>query len=303
MKKITHENFVKQIKQILPDIKIIGEYTLTKNKILVEDKLGLKYNVYPGSLLKGCYPTIKTSDNVEEYIRTILKVKNNLTYISGYTNFNDKILVKDNDDIIYKCWCGDLLRKDFSTPSLKSAIDKTDGFIKKSKKIHGEIYDYSLVKYYDTRKLINIICPTHGIFSQQPVNHLRGCGCPKCGVENTINNLTTNHIGWTLEKWKSVGIKNNGNPVVYIIKIYNKYESFIKIGRTYKSINERMLFLSHLGYEYDILNIINGDYEFVYNKERDLLNKFKNHKYNPLLKFNGYQECFEEIILNYINED
>jgi len=64
-----------------------------------------------------------------------------------------------------------------------------------------------------------------------------------------------------------------------------------------------MLFLSHLGYEYDILNIINGDYEFVYNKERDLLNKFKNHKYNPLLKFNGYQECFEEIILNYINED
>jgi len=68
-------------------------------------------------------------------------------------------------------------------------------FIKKSKDIHGNKYDYSLVKYKDSHTKIKIICKKHGIFEQRPYSHLSNAGCPKCKQskgEKTINNKLTN---------------------------------------------------------------------------------------------------------------
>ena len=56
----------------------------------------------------------------------------------------------------------------------------TDEFIKKSKLIHGNKYDYSLVEYKIGTIKVNIICPIHGMFEQKPREHLTGCGCEKC---------------------------------------------------------------------------------------------------------------------------
>lgn len=56
-------------------------------------------------------------------------------------------------------------------------------FMENAKKIHGEKYDYSKVDYVDTKTKVCIICPMHGEFWQKPLNHLSGCGCPKCGNE------------------------------------------------------------------------------------------------------------------------
>lgn len=55
-----------------------------------------------------------------------------------------------------------------------------DMFIKKSKNIHGDKYDYSLVDYKTNTDRVKIICNIHGEFEQRPVEHLRGCNCPKC---------------------------------------------------------------------------------------------------------------------------
>jgi hypothetical protein len=61
-------------------------------------------------------------------------------------------------------------------------------FIKKSNIIHNFEYDYSEVKYNNSRTPINIICKTHGRFSQKPDAHLNGgCGCPKCYGNEFIN--------------------------------------------------------------------------------------------------------------------
>jgi len=56
-----------------------------------------------------------------------------------------------------------------------------DEFIKRSIKIHGNKYDYSLV---DTKnKKVKIICPIHGIFEQSKIGHLCG-GCIECKIDN-----------------------------------------------------------------------------------------------------------------------
>ena len=56
----------------------------------------------------------------------------------------------------------------------------TDEFIVKSKKIHGNKYDYSKVEYVNNSTKVCIICPEHGEFWQLPKNHLLGKGCSRC---------------------------------------------------------------------------------------------------------------------------
>lgn len=58
-------------------------------------------------------------------------------------------------------------------------------FLKRSKEVHGDKYDYSKVKYINTREKVCIICPIHGEFWQTPKDHYgKKAGCPKCGIES-----------------------------------------------------------------------------------------------------------------------
>lgn len=57
----------------------------------------------------------------------------------------------------------------------------TKQFIERSKNIHGDNYDYSLVEYINARTKVKIICKIHGDFKQIPDNHSHGIGCAKCG--------------------------------------------------------------------------------------------------------------------------
>jgi len=52
----------------------------------------------------------------------------------------------------------------------------TEQFILKSKEIHGDKYDYSLVNYVNNRIKVKIIY-NYIIYEQLPVNHLKGFNC------------------------------------------------------------------------------------------------------------------------------
>lgn len=57
----------------------------------------------------------------------------------------------------------------------------TEEFIAEARSIHGDRYDYSLVEYNNNSTKVQIICPEHGPFWQQPNNHvLLKAGCPAC---------------------------------------------------------------------------------------------------------------------------
>lgn len=61
-------------------------------------------------------------------------------------------------------------------------------FVVKSKRIHGDKYDYSKTVYVNSRVKVEIICPIHGTFLQKAGKHLLGCGCCKCGHEKVGEN-------------------------------------------------------------------------------------------------------------------
>jgi hypothetical protein len=58
--------------------------------------------------------------------------------------------------------------------------DSKEDFIRKANAVHNGKFDYSKVKYEKSSVPVNIICPEHGEFSQRPVDHLNGQGCPIC---------------------------------------------------------------------------------------------------------------------------
>ena len=58
-----------------------------------------------------------------------------------------------------------------------------------------------------------------------PNSHLRGCGCPKCGIEKILNSPNRYH-SWSKTNWRR---RCEGKIAkLYIIRIFNDNESFYK---------------------------------------------------------------------------
>jgi hypothetical protein len=58
----------------------------------------------------------------------------------------------------------------------------TEEFMAEARVVHGDRYDYSQVEYVNGKVKVTIVCREHGPFEQGAISHLRGTGCPKCGV-------------------------------------------------------------------------------------------------------------------------
>ena len=101
-------------------------------------------------------------------------------------------------------------------------------FIKRSKKIHKEKYNYSLVNYIDNTTKVKIICEEHGVFEQKPIYHMNGSGCPKCcrnyklTKEEFINR--SKNIYGNLYDYSLVNFKNVSTKVKIICKKHGIFE-------------------------------------------------------------------------------
>lgn len=88
-------------------------------------------------------------------------------------------------------------------------------FIERSKEKHNEKYTYELVQYVAGDIHVLITCPNHGQFGCTPYNHLRGHGCPVCGVENRTK-LKTKQLEQFIEDARKVhGLRYDYSRVIY----------------------------------------------------------------------------------------
>ena len=65
----------------------------------------------------------------------------------------------------------------------------TATFIKRATLTHDGFYDYSEVKYKNSKTSVKINCPLHGEFLQAAGRHMAGGGCMQCGKEKTAEQL------------------------------------------------------------------------------------------------------------------
>lgn len=76
----------------------------------------------------------------------------------------------------------------------ENCSSSTENFINKSKILHRDKYDYSLVEYENNSTPVEIKCEEHGIFLQSPRDHLRGHGCHTCGLLKARHFLGTSKL-------------------------------------------------------------------------------------------------------------
>ena len=92
-------------------------------------------------------------------------------------------------------------------------------FINRSKEIHNNKYDYSMVHYINNATKISILCPIHGKFEQRPSEHLNGCGCSKCKSSNGEKQikiiLKSNDIKYITQKTFDNCLSNKKYPLKF----------------------------------------------------------------------------------------
>lgn len=77
--------------------------------------------------------------------------------------------------------------------------------IEKCRLVHGLKYDYQFLenKLYLKKEFIEINCLKHGLFKQKIIEHLDGCGCPKCRTshleQQVMNLLEKNKINYVYQ--------------------------------------------------------------------------------------------------------
>lgn len=76
--------------------------------------------------------------------------------------------------------CHECARKVFGRGNKRYSKEK---LIQKFIEIHGYKYLYNLENFKTVRDKITITCPEHGDYNQTVLEHLKGSGCPKCGLK------------------------------------------------------------------------------------------------------------------------
>ncbi len=106
---------------------------------------------------------------------------------------------------------------------------KLQRFIEKSNLMHANKYDYSLVVYIRTTDKVDIICPIHGIFKQDPMSHKRGTGCPTCATlrrQTTRSKQTVEYKQSVIEKRKQTCMDRYGTVAPLLnAEVKNKSKS------------------------------------------------------------------------------
>ena len=217
MKRKTTEEFINESKQIHGDKYNYSKvkYANNKTKVCIVCPIHGEFWQIPQDHLKGrgcskCNGGILHSN--EEWVNKFLNVHHN-KYIYDIptnkklsSNTKIKIICPKHGFFTQRCINHSIGQGCPICANEINGINKRSTkelFIKLSKKIHGNKYDYSKVEYINNHTEVCIICPKHGEFWQKPNVHLLNHGCPKCSSSKLeleiINYLETNKIKYTYQ--------------------------------------------------------------------------------------------------------
>lgn len=161
----------------------------------------------------------------------------------------------------------------------------TEEFVKKAKEIHGDRYDYSNVNYTNSHTVVQIMCPEHGEFLQQPTNHLRGCGCPYCNT-----NVNSKIVQKIEKKLKELNITFEKEKTFDWLK--NKSHMFIDFFLPEYNVGIECQGIQH----FKPITFFGGNEKYNEQKSRDLL------KYKLCSEHNIKIYYFTDINLEYFEK-
>jgi len=186
-KKVSNKTkFIRKAKKIYGNKYLYSkiDYKGSKNKINIVCKKHGEFSVTPTDHLSKGYECseCKKEERINSYIKNIKKkYKNKYEYdFSEVKTIASRIKIKCKKHGEFTLPLDRHMRGQ-ECPKCENEIKLTPNrFKKRANIIHKERYSYSKIK--NVKGNVNIICPIHGVFNISAKKHLKGTGCPKCGV-------------------------------------------------------------------------------------------------------------------------
>ena len=160
-------------------------------------------------------------------------------------------------------------------------------FIRRSRSVHANKFDYSEVNYKNTTSKVIIICPHHGKFEQSPHGHLLGDGCSECSKKKQY---TTETAARKVEQVHGGNIKFIDE---FNVKTTNKYKFLCKCGNIWNSMLDSIIrgsgcpacaktgFNKYSEKSYFYILEIDGKSKFTkFGISSNLKDRFRDHRFN-----------------------
>lgn len=217
-KKKTHEEYVRQVYEINPNIEVVETYVDCKTKIKHKCKLdGYEWFAFPSNILKGhgCRECMKTTLRVkfakthEEYVQEVKIVNSDIEVLEEYVNTHVKILHRCRKHnvvwyasplhILEGCGCIECKGEKIYNSKVKT-IDIYKQEVLQTVNSIEVVSEF----YINARTPILHRCTACGhIWNASPDNILQGYGCPECNVskgENQVKEyLIKHHIDYIFQ--------------------------------------------------------------------------------------------------------
>lgn len=233
----THEQFVEEVRNLNPDITVIGTYKNSHTKIEFRCKEGHKWITTPSNVLAG--KTCLTCANIqsslrqrkshEQFVEEVRNLHPDITVVGEYVNSNTKIEFMCSKGHIWKSAPSNLL-SGCSCPFCKGERISALKF-KTHKQFLGEVLELGiditvLGRYHSARE--HILCRCNKCNHEwmiTPNNLLRGFGCPKCkkskGEQAVEEYLIANNIVFETQKRFADCIDQRPLPFDFYLPEYN----------------------------------------------------------------------------------
>ena len=151
----------------------------------------------------------------EEFIQDATKVHGDKYDYSKveYIKSNEKVIIicKEHGEF-EQCPDKHINRKSQCRKCVGKYQYTNEEWIEKAKEVHDNKYDYSKVKYINSKSKVIIICKKHGEFEQIPTGHLCKKGCSKC----------SGRYKYTTKEWIEKAKKVHGDKYDYSKVEYKK---------------------------------------------------------------------------------
>lgn len=176
----------------------------------------------------------------------------------------------------------------------------TETFVQRAILTHGHKYKYDKVnELTGTRDKVTIVCPLHGDFSQLPLTHIGGQGCPRCSgykktTEDFISEMLKIHDNnISFEKTKYI---NAVTPVTATCKEHGDFllaPKYLLRGQACPSCSKQDL--STRGF-YIITTQIPGVFKLgITNDVRTRIRCLNNNQYNYVFKLHHFFDLNDNI--------
>jgi hypothetical protein len=105
-------------------------------------------------------------------------------------------------------------------------------------------------------------------------------------------------LGYRCETCNFGYFRRNSNSLdnLYLIRLDNNKECFIKIGRTF-DILKRIDEFKEVGYIATVLSSVKAKHETIYKLEKKYHEVLNEYQYTPKMKFVGWTECYHKKVL------